>query len=300
MRIDRARLVIPAMSTSKILVIGASGPLGAAITQLLVERNCKVVASYRTNKAGVSDAIRSRGASPLRLELEDAKALDQLDDDFDGVIATPILNVSAPLAARFGSMRCVFFSSNNVAIDFRSDVYKSLRLAEESVMQHAPGAAIIRPTMIYGYLGDGNIERLVGALRRSPVIPIPSMRPALQQPIFYRDLAEIAVSTLFDETITGPIGAAGPVPITMPQMISELAKAANRKVFVLRFPGGLALAGARVCRLIGITPPLSEVQIRRAGEDKTPRTAWVKLGQTPFAAGVKALVSALDGEGQDA
>ena len=90
----------------------------------------------------------------------------------------PILSVSAPAAVQLqaaGVHRGVVFSSNNVAIVGADPVYDALRAGEDAIVEACPGWAILRPTMIYGYPGDGNLSGRAGPAWT--VARIPGARP---------------------------------------------------------------------------------------------------------------------------
>src|SRR5690606_4230561 len=142
------------MGSPRILVAGAGGALGLEIVRRLRERGIDVLATFRTPKVGLIEALEALGATPRRLDFDDARALTQTLFDAEGAILTPILSVSknaVPMLA--DGRRAVFFSSNNVDVDPGNETYAKLRQAEDEVLAAAPGALILRPTMIYGYPG---------------------------------------------------------------------------------------------------------------------------------------------------
>ena len=99
-------------------------------------------------------------------------------------------------AEEAGLRRAVFVSTTSIftSLDTAS---KPVRLAaEDTVMTSALDWTIIRPTMIYGTPADRNMARLLRALRRLPVLPLPGGGTGLQQPVHVDDLAGAIVAAL--------------------------------------------------------------------------------------------------------
>lgn len=286
------------MTTGKVLVAGAGGALGREIVGVLRAGGREVLATYRTPRDGLEDALRALGATPVRLDLADTDMLSLLLDDVDGAIFTPILTASAPAARRLrDGHRSVFFSSNNAAIDTHAEVYRRLREAEEAVRRDAPHATILRPTMIYGYPGDGNMTKLITAMRRWPLTPLPGDGSALQQPVFYKDLAAAAVAALHDDSAGGRLRAvAGPAPVTQRALYEAAARAAGVRLRTVGVPLRLGAALVNMAARAGLRLPVSAAQLRRAGADKTPSSKDPILGTTSLENGLAALAAALDAD----
>lgn len=290
------------MSGKRILVVGAGGALGRAITARLSALGHDPLAAYRTPRAGVEDSLGALGATPVRLDLADQHRLETLLANADGAIFTPILTVSAPAAdALRKAMPAVFFSSNNVAVDPENEIYARLGEAEQETLAAAPQAVILRPTMIYGYAEDGNLSRLIKAMRRLPFAPMPGNGAALQQPIYYRDLADMAVDALFAEEMRGQVfAAAGPAAVTQKALFAAAAAAAGTRLRALHLPLGVMAPAMAMAERLGLRFFVKAAQLRRAGADKTPQGAKTLLGRTALEEGLKELVRALDGGGAGA
>lgn len=284
------------MAEKQILVVGAGGPLGFEIVRNLRAQNNSVTATYRTPRAEAVQRLHDIGAQTSQLDLADETALEALLGNADAAIFTPILTVSriasTLIADRFPA---VFFSSNNAAIDFRADIYARLRAAEEEVRKQAPQAIILRPTMIYGYPGDGNLARLMRAMRRSPIAPMPGDGKALQQPVYYKDLAKIACNIAVGASPPSKLCAvAGPRAVTQKELYEAVSKAAAARPLIAPTPARTLSAMLRIGEGLGLRAPLSSAQLARANRDKTPQGAPVILGETPLAEGLGALARDLD------
>jgi nucleoside-diphosphate-sugar epimerase len=282
---------------SSVLVVGAGGVLGREIVRVLRAKGIDVTAAFRTRRAGLKQTLAGLGAKPLQLDIDDSDATRQALGEVDAAVFTPILTVSQGAAALLGAgQRAVFFSSNNVAIDPEAEVYGRLAKAEEAVLSAAPGAVILRPTMIYGYPGDGNISRLVHWMRRSPILPLPGSGAALQQPIYYRDLAKAAAQTVLDAAASArSYTVAGPEAVSTRVLYDAVALAAGARPFIAPMPLAAFAPILRGAEAIGVRLPVKAAQLARAARDKTPPSeAALILGETNLDNGLAALTAALD------
>lgn len=281
------------MKRRSVLVAGAGGAVGFEIVKSLRARHYDVVATYRTPHAGLDDRLHALGANSVQWDIADEERGRALLADVDAAIFTPILTVSENAAALAPDKPLVFFSSNNVEIDPQAAVYAKLRAAEKRVRTVAPRATILRPTMIYGHAGDGNLSVLMRAMRRWPVLPMIGAGRALQQPVFYRDVAAVAADSIENEG-GGLVAVAGPTVLAQRDLYLRVRAAAGARCAILPVPAPLAGAAARMARWIGVRTPLTPAQINRADRDKTPALGEAVTGPTTLDAGLGALAEALD------
>ena len=249
----------------RILVSGVSSELGARIALRLRGDGHEVLAARR--RAGPIDTqLEAAGCELIALDLADIDSVRARAPELDAAVLTPILTVSAAAAqalAEAGVERGVAFSSNNVAVAPDDPVYAALAVAEAAVTQAAPGWAVLRPTMIYGYPGDGNLARLLAAFARWPILPVPGPVDARQQPIHVGDLARVAAALA-----TGGWPASGRLAVGGPDVVShrELVDLARQAVNgqILPVPPALARIGAALLRPAGI----GQAQLDRLNLDK--------------------------------
>ncbi|MDJ0827706.1 MAG: hypothetical protein QNJ16_19630 [Rhodobacter sp.] len=278
-----------------ILVIGGGSALGCEIARVLAGLGHRVMGTYRSDRLGVIAAIAETGAEPMQLDLSDEVALKSSLAAADGAVFVPKLTQTVA-AGRFlaPGQPAVFFSSNNVVVDRETPNYRNLAAAEETLRQAAPEARVLRPTMIYGHAGDRNLSRLMRSMRRRRVVFRPATS-ALQQPIFFRDVARICAELLFEPGRSGAtMAAGGPDEVTYRQLYAAVAQAAGARCLSLPVPVGAALAGARLLRATGAKVPVRMDQLRRARFDKRARGAEVRLGTTSLQDGLQHLAAALE------
>ncbi|MEZ6000386.1 hypothetical protein [Hyphomonas sp.] len=259
-------------STGPFLVAGANRPLGALIALDLAARGLKVVATRRHPDAELDARLHVAGIELAPLDLTDLAAVRALAPDVSGVVLTPILSISGPAAHAFcegGVERGVVFSSNNVAIVGEDPVYDRLRAAEAEVLQSAPGWAILRPTMIYGYPGDGNLSRLLRMLARLPVFPRLGSGAASQQPIHVEDLARLAAALVSNEwNAAGILAVGGPQTLPHRDLIAMARSASGRGGIDIPVPLGPIRALVSLLSGVGLKLPLSPAQLARVDLDK--------------------------------
>ena len=281
----------------RILVVGAGGPLGFEIARALLGRGHAVAASYRTDRPGLKAAIAQAGAATVRLDLSNPAALRAALLSVDAAIFTPILTTSRIAADMLRpGQPAPFFSSNNVLVDPDAPVYAALQAAETALREAAPRVTILRPTMIYGHPGDGNLSRLMRFMIRRRVVPRPT-GVGLQQPVFYRDLARIAADHLLDPAAAGKtIAVGGPDVVTVGRLYSAVAAAARTGCLPLPLPANNARRLLPLVRRLGFDPPVTEAQLRRVHLDKRAGGPLVVTGDTPLAEGLAVLARALEDE----
>ncbi len=246
--------------------------MGARIALGLRAGGHEVLATRRT-PSQLDETLAGAGIALGELDLIDLDAVKALAADIDAAVLTPILSISRPAIlalSEAGVERGVAFSSNNVAIVGPDPVYDGLRAAEGEILAGAPGWAILRPTMIYGYPGDKNLSRLMTLAARWPVVPRPGSGRAMQQPIHIEDLARLA-AVLADGSWPGcgvlPVG--GPDRLAHGEMVRRAVTTARPGRPVLPLPLAPGRWVVSVLKALGLPSPLSPAQLQRVELDKT-------------------------------
>lgn len=255
----------------RVLVVGANRPLGASIALGLSASGHEVLATRRT-PSDLDGNLTDAGIALGELDLTDLDAVRAMAAEIDAAVLTPILSISWQAIRALtdaGVSRGVAFSSNNVAIVGPDPVYDGLRTAEDEILAGAPGWAILRPTMIYGYPGDGNLSRLMHLAARWPILPRPGSGQAMQQPIHIGDLARLAVA-LADGTwsASGVLPVGGPDRLSHGEMVRLAVSAARPGRAVMPLPLAPGRWVASALKAIGLPSPLSPSQFRRVELDK--------------------------------
>lgn len=275
-----------------ITIIGAGSALGLAAVNEAVLRGATVTATIRTDIKERRTALGALGARVEILDLDDAAQVRRVVGDQNRVLAFPILTRSSVIVDHLKSdCRAVFFSSQNVVVDPGAGIYARLMQAEAEVRKRLPTVTILRPTMIYGHPDDNNISKLMRFMKRWPLTPLPGDGRAGQQPVFYEDVAKIAVDIALTDKAIGDVRAlAGPEMITQRELYLAVARALDIKPRLIPLPLRAAIGVAKVFEGVGVRLPVTTAQLRRAIADKSvdagPQTIF---GDTLFEDGARRL-----------
>lgn len=245
----------------RVIIAGAGGALGAD------------VARHVEAAGGVPIRTARRAAAGNRpLDLGDEAAVRAAARGADGAVLCPILTVSAPAArwmAEEGVRRIVVFSSNNVAIDPEAAVYERLRAAETRLSGLDADITILRPTMIYGHAGDGNLSRLMRFAQRFSFLPCPGSGRALQQPVFIGDVARAAAEEVLRQG-GGTYAVGGPDVIANAELFAAVLRAAGKSPrAVASVPLAPLRAAAHLAQRTSLPFPVTPAQLARIECDKT-------------------------------
>jgi uncharacterized protein YbjT (DUF2867 family) len=192
---------------------------------------------------------------------------------------------------REGVRRAVFFSTTAIFTSLPAPSRRVRLEAEETVRRSGLAFTILRPTMIYGAPGDRNVERLLRAVARLPVLPVVGGAGRRIQPVLVDDLAKAVISVLDAPVTTGRAYALpGRAPVGFGEFVRLAGRAVGRRVRLLAVPPPLAVAGARLCEALWTRPRIKAEQVLRLLEDKD--FSWARAGRdfgfdpTPVAAGL--------------
>jgi len=200
-------------------------------------------------------------------------------------------------AERAGIRRAVFVSTTAVTTALPSSS-KRIRLSAEHRIRSSPLTwTILRPTMIYGAPGDRNLSRLLPALRRTPILPVPAS-DHLQQSVHVADVAAAVLAATERPGSAGTIyDVAGPEPMAFLVLLRACARAVASRTRFVPVPLAPVVATARGYEFVSRNPQLRTEQLRRSAEDKvfSIEVAIGGLGYAPrpFADGIAAEARAL-------
>lgn len=282
----------------KVHVTGGSGFLGGRVIPMLIAAGHEPTALARTPAA--AERVAELGAVALLGDLDDPASVDAA---FAASGADALVNLAslgfghAPTvvaaAEEAGLRRAVFVSTTSIFTRLPT-ASKPVRVAAEDTIR-ASGLdwTIIRPTMIYGTLGDRNMARLLQGLRRLPVMPLPGGGRSLQQPVHVDDLA-IAIVHALDRAVTvhREYDVAGPEPLTLRSVFAEAGAAVDRRPRLVPVPLTPMAAVVRLYEALAPSPRLRSEQVARLAEDKAvdigPARADLGFEPRSFAEGIRA------------
>lgn len=254
----------------KILVTGASGAIGAALTPALAEEGHVVRAFAR-------DPSRVTCAGAREIVRGDAVSGDGLDQALDGIeVAYYLIHSMEAAGADAGSfasrerraaanfvaaceraaVRRIVYLGGFVPTGRPPSAHLQSRLAvEQALLAGAPEAVALRASIVIS-AASRSFRFLVRLVERSPVMPLPAWRNNRTQPIDGRDVVAYLSAAGLGAIPPGPqsLDIAGPDVLTYGEMIDRIRDA-------------LLLSRPRLEMPFSLTPVASVVAAAIAGED---------------------------------
>ncbi len=236
-----------------VTIYGGSGFVGRYIARRMAKAGWRVrVAVRRPNEAGfvrtygvvgqvepVLCNIRDDASVALAMQGADAVVncvgiLNEIGkNSFDAVQAEGAARV-ARLATEAGVTRLVQISAIGADAEAASDYARTKAEGEAAVLEHFPGAVILRPSIIFGP-EDGFFNRFAGMTRMGPALPLVGAE-ARFQPVYVDDVAQAAVKAITGEAASGTYELGGPDVATFRELMQEMLKVIHRRRLLLGLP----------------------------------------------------------------
>lgn len=267
---------------TQVHVIAATGRSGAALCRALRAAGIPIIPVIR-------DAAkwRDQATAPRVADLTDPTALRAALADAVRIVscaharAIPAILAAAPARARF-----VFLGSTRKFTNWPDEHGKSVLAGEAALIGSGQSGVVLHPTMIYGALGENNVQRLAALIRRLPALPLPGGGRSLVQPIHQDDVTRCVLAALDrDWSLPESVVIAGPEPVRYADFIAAIATAAHiRQPRILPCPAAPLIALASLTRFLPLLPRIGAAEIRRLLEDKAFDTTRMRalLGVTPM------------------
>lgn len=236
-----------------VTIFGGSGFVGRYIARRMAKQGWRVrVACRRPNEAMF---VRMYGAvgqvEPVFANIRDdgsvAAALSGADavvncvgvlaesgkNSFEALQAEGATRI-ARLAAQAGIPSMVQISAIGADAASRSDYARTKAAGEAGVMEHMPGAVILRPSIVFGP-EDEFFNRFAGMARFAPVLPV--VGPGTKfQPVFVDDVAAAAELALTGQVQGGIYELGGPDVDTFRELMQTMLKVIRRRALILSVP----------------------------------------------------------------
>ena len=270
----------------KVLVTGATGFVGKALTAELAERGVDLISVAGPNNANADQAVDVGDRAQVeRLEISsDVDAIVHLaglahrfgktsDDEFQYVNVQGVENV-AHLAARLGVKHLLLFSSTLVygkrsntdpitETDecHPSDAYARSKLEGEMAARRICEPAgialtIFRPAPIMGEGSKGNFARLISAIDRRRFMWVGTGKN-LKSVVYVGDVARAAAEVLAKSGRGTQVFNIAADPVQMSEIVDAIANRLERKVPPVHLPAsavriaatGASVAGGKLKRM---------------------------------------------------
>lgn len=259
-----------------VTIYGGSGFVGRYIARQLAKEGWRVrVACRHPNDAtfvrtyGVVGQVEPvlcniRNDDSVRQVMQGAEAVVNCvgtfdargKNNFDAVQAEGAGRV-ARIAAESGVARMVQISAIGADADSDSDYQRTKAEGEAAVLEHMPGAMILRPSVIFGS-EDAFFNRFAGMSRFGPVLPVVGGDTKFQ-PVYVGDVAAAATLGATGKAPGGIYELGGPDVASFRALMQEMLGVIRRRRLVLNMPfwmarlmaGGLDLASKLTLGLFG-------------------------------------------------
>ncbi len=140
----------------------------------------------------------------------------------------------ARIAAELGVARMVHLSAIGADAESASLYAQSKAHGEAAVLEHMPGAMILRPSVIFG-TEDGFFNRFAGMARLTPVLPLVGASTRFQ-PVYVDDVAHVAEMGVTGEAPGGIYELGGPDAETLREIITKMLRVIRRNRLVASLP----------------------------------------------------------------
>lgn len=257
-------------SLPQALVFGASGQVGNAVVDRLLECGWQVLAVSRRTRAA------RPGVTWLQGELDDPPPVPGA---VDAVFSCGPLDafgrwyggasVQSPRVVAFGSTSAQTKAGSASAAE--RELASRLLTAEQAVLTAAvhrgSAATLLRPTLVYGAGRDASLTRIASIARRWGRFPLPRGASGLRQPVHVDDLAAAALACLQTPASAGKVYALpGGERLPYREMVARVLACLDPAPGLVELPAPLFRLGARVAAAAGRGAGLAAM-VERMGVD---------------------------------
>lgn len=239
---------------SKLVTIyGGSGFVGRYIARRMAKAGWRVrVAVRRPNEAifvkpyGVVGQVEPvfcniRDDSSVRSVMSGADAVvncvgilaESGKNNFDAVQAEGAARI-AMIAADEDVSKLVHISAIGADENSESDYARTKALGEQGVLEHMPGAVILRPSIIFGP-EDEFFNRFAGMTKFGPVLPVVGADTKFQ-PVYVDDVARAAEKALTGHVEAGIYALGGPEVMTFRGLMQKMLDVIHRRRMIVNIP----------------------------------------------------------------
>lgn len=139
----------------------------------------------------------------------------------------------ARLAAGAGVGQMVHLSAIGVDAESDCDYFRTKAAGEAAVLEHMPGAAILRPSVVFG-TEDRFFNFFANLSRLGPVLPIVGAN-TLFQPVYVEDVAKATVAAV-EGNAAGVYELGGPEVVALKDLVKGMLGLIRKRRLVLGLP----------------------------------------------------------------
>lgn len=273
----------------QVLVLGGGSLVGNYLLPLLAEQGYRgYVVSRKKTDTGLNFAWLPTN------EVQDASW--HLHDRAVIISLWPIWLLGPVMPQFLGASQLITLSSTSLfgkakSLDAQEkELVRKIGNAEEVVRVNSETFripyTILRPTLIYDCINDGNITFIAKMIKRFGFFMVSGEAMGLRQPIHAQDVAQAVVNSIGNKAAYNKsINVTGGETITYFTMIRRVAEALGRPIRIFSFPTYLLKNLLRVVRAMGLTnlsPSLFERMNHDLAYDGTDALSILKLNARNF------------------
>ncbi len=292
-------------ANSLVTVFGGSGFIGRHLVRRLAKAGHRVrVAVRRPDLAGHLQPLGGVGQiafmqANLRYKDSVLRAVDGADavvnavgilyesgrQSFNAVQAEGARAV-AEAAARCGVTRVAHVSAIGADRESSAVYAETKALGEANVLQHVPGAVILRPSIVFGP-EDNFFNQFADLARFLPFLPLIGGGRTRFQPVFAGDVAAAIHAALDGKAKPGAVyELGGPEVMSFRQILEYILKETGRSRLLLPLPFGLAKVQASFLQILP-KPLLTVDQVTMLEHDNLVSQPAIAEGRTLEGLGIE-------------
>ncbi|MGB0631729.1 MAG: complex I NDUFA9 subunit family protein [Alphaproteobacteria bacterium] len=278
-----------------VTVFGASGFIGRYVVREIAKTGARVRAAVRRpERAGFLKPMGDVGqVVPMAANIRNDASVEAAVDGADTVInlvgilqtngAQNFVNLQADGAVRVaaaakaaGAGSFVQISAIGADPDSDSEYASTKGIGEQGVQEAFPGAAVLRPSIVFGP-EDDFFNKFAAMARLSPALPLIGGGHTKFQPVYVGDVADAVAAVAGDTTKAGRIyELGGPNVYSFRELMEITLSEIGRKRLLVPVPFAVATAQAALAELafavptalnLGPVAPITRDQVRLLRHD---------------------------------
>lgn len=264
----------------RLLMTGITGKSGIVFAKLFAESDLRDEYLLR---AAVRPAAKIERAKEILPDAEfchgdiyDAAYLDEVTRDVDVILHIAGIDKSISImnaAVKNGVKRVILIHTTGIYSKYKAagEGYRGIDAEVEHIAEESGvSLTILRPTMIYGTLGDQNIVKFIKMVDKLSPMPVVNHAAYYLQPVHAEDLAHAYFKLLhhLDETGGKNYVLSGRDKVLLIDMFRIIADELNVKRNYLSVPFGIAYPGAWALYLVSLTKIDMREKVQRLCESR--------------------------------
>lgn len=192
--------------------------------------------------------------------LEDTRFLDTCFAGVDTIVHIAGIHWSREVATSAAGQfvrRMIMVHTTGIYSKYK-EAGEEYRNIDEYVYQMCKGKdivlSILRPTMIYGNITDGNVAKFIKMVDKFPIMPVVNNAEYELSPVHFKDLGKAYFDVLVNEEITGGHDyiLSGGEDIMLKDMLIEMGAYLSKRMRFFSVPFPIAYAGAWAVYLLSV------------------------------------------------